>query len=124
MKSRRGMMMVVAIVLLGLIGVALAGLTQQFALDLQRVQTQTDAAQARLILIASTRDLLTNPDRAVSMPAELRAAGAQIKVSAVSQQPTRRVLAVEVICHRFHAAETLTLQGSSGHWTIADVDLR
>jgi hypothetical protein len=120
----RGTMMVVAIVLLGLIGVTLAGLTQQFALDFHRLQMQTDAAQARQILLASTRALARHPDQSFSLPAALGDSRADVKVTKISVGPATRVFRIDVVSGKSHLSEELTLRSASGRWSIADANLR
>jgi hypothetical protein len=116
--------MVVAIVLVGLIGVALAALTEQTGADLRRVRIQTASAQARQILIAATHLLATNPDKAIILPSSLLETGATLKITPVTHQPNRIILRLDVICEKIHLSEFLTLSPQGSSWNITDAQLQ
>jgi hypothetical protein len=121
---RRGMMMVVAIVLLGLIGVALASLTEQFGSDLKRLRAQTDEAQARQILIAATRGLLADPTKPLILPQELSDMGANLRITPVSRTFDQAAFRIDAVSRQFRASETLKLTHTQAGWSISDIQLQ
>lgn len=122
--NRRGMAMVVAISLIGLIGIALAGLTQQVASNVRRVRLQTESAQARQILLAATRELVSNPDAQFALPAELVKSGAKVKITAVTGETDRHVFQIDASFGGASLSESLTLSRSSNGWSIAYAQLQ
>lgn len=128
-SRRRGIAAVTAIVLLGLVAVALLAVSTAVVADGRRTRAATADAQLRQLLIAAAADAAARsrswPDRvepqdwSVALPPALSGDGTSVKVSAA---PSGEGVAVRVEAQHLgrRAGQTLQFRRAGGRWQLRE----
>jgi len=127
-RKIRGIATMLAVFLVGSVGLAVGLLAAMFADDARRTQQQLCEAQLREILHAApsaamavvSTDPLATPV-AVPLPPACRDASLSLKVTEVS--PDRRNVQALAVFQRFHASETLEFQRQGSTWKLQSATL-
>jgi len=129
----RGMAMVVAIIMLALLGIALAAMSRSFAHHAKRTRDGSRDAQLRQMLLAGADSLaeksrdwpadVAEQNWSVQLPKPLANSGASLSVTL--KQPAQSAIAATVIARLDDstARQTLTLRRTGSKWRIADARL-
>src|SRR4051812_48804978 len=111
--NRRGFAATVAIVLIGVVGLALTMLTTLVAAEARRVRVEKEAAQVRQLLIAGEMLARQGQTNAV-VPGAIE--GGKIGIGTVEKGSDRVVLKIEATVGKSRGEQTLTMVKQGNGW--------
>lgn len=129
---RRGFVMLMAIGLLSMVGVALAVMTAMLAHESRRTNGAADDAQLRQVLIAAEAWLSSRPgsdelprDAAVPvpLPPPLTGRGAAAEVRLVASAGDERAIVIAARLPDRHIEQTLRYRREGGQWKAVSAEL-
>ena len=132
-RRSRGFVLIMAIMILGLMGVTLAILTRHFAYDASRTRQTFEDAQLRQLLLAGAQDVAIRSadwnDSApkanwtLDLPPELKAESATVSVQPQKADSDGTTLLIEARLGTRSAVQTLRLERKTDRWIITDARL-
>lgn len=127
-QQHRGFTIILAVVLLGLIAVAVAMIVHQLGYELRRTRTAYEDAQLRQLLLAGAQDVASNSDRyngqgqmtpqKVKLPKSLEDAGASLSVTRQEAPGKTGDIGITARVGSREASESLRWEESSHRWSV------
>ena len=121
---RRGMASIIAVVMIGLVAIALVTLGTVFVSQLKRTKAAATDAQLRQMLIAGAvmATQMAQDDRDVALPNEMGNEGATLHVK-VHRDGDRATAAIDAKWRERVLRETIRMERRDSQWKIVDTNL-